>query len=437
MSMRDSLIAALRYLPSLPGPEDFRRYWSWLKRGGWALLDQGFFSAGHFFLNVLLARWLTPAMYGAFSVSYAILYLLITIHGALFAEPMMVYGAGRYLDRFEGYFRRLLFAQVILTLSVSLVIGGAATLFIGSNLVAEPLLGMAVALPSILVLWQVRKAFYVRSEVHKAVVLSTTYLVALGFGIYGINEWKAVSALSAMLIIGAAALLASIILLPQFSMRRSDVEGPPLKQILKNHWAYGLPATGSVLTRWGQDNLPYLVLPVTAGLGATGAFRAVMNFILPSRQIMNALYNVLVPALSRRWQDIAGSGVGFRKMVIRIAGIMIVMGAAYGTGLVAFREEIFALLYGGEYGAYARTLLVAALLAPLYGALIATTSALAAMERPDRLFAVYGLAMGVSVIVGVPFMTWYGVAGALSQLVLSVLVGTVTSWHFMRKTVSA
>jgi hypothetical protein len=38
----------------------------WLKKGGFAAVDQGLFSAANFLVNILLARWLEPVQYGAF-----------------------------------------------------------------------------------------------------------------------------------------------------------------------------------------------------------------------------------------------------------------------------------------------------------------------------------------------------------------------------------
>lgn len=441
MSIRERVNSAVSWISGLPSIPELGRYLGWARRGTWAVVDQGLFSAGNFLLNILLARWMTAQGYGAFSLVYAILYLLITIHKALYADPMLVFGAGKYGEGFDGYFRSLLVSQVVLTLALSIVVGATVMLTVSSALIAESMLGLAFATPFVLVLWLVRRAFYVRSQPGMAVILSSLYLVSMGLGIFAIFKGDAVSPLSAMLVVGGAALVSSTLLLPQFPLRgtqfSSGSEGPSLRQILKDHWDFGLPASGSVIARWGQDNLPYLVLPLTAGLEAAGAFRAVMNFILPSRQVMNALYNVLVPSLSRRWQQIKSHTPEFRKPVARISIVMVLIGAAYGAALVVFRGGLFTLLYGGQYQAYADLLFLAAILAPAYGALTASTSALVAMDRPDQVFVVFGVGMGILVVAGVPLMTLYDVTGAILILALSTLAATAISWSFTRRSISS
>lgn len=48
----------------------------WARKGFWAVLDQGLFAGSNFLVSVLLARWLEPASYGAFSVAYSVFLLL-------------------------------------------------------------------------------------------------------------------------------------------------------------------------------------------------------------------------------------------------------------------------------------------------------------------------------------------------------------------------
>ena len=84
----------------------------WGKKGGLTLLDQGLFSGANFLVNILLARWLAPEEYGAFAVAYSIFLLLAAFHTAVLTEPMMIFGAGKYVDKFPKYLGILLFGQL-------------------------------------------------------------------------------------------------------------------------------------------------------------------------------------------------------------------------------------------------------------------------------------------------------------------------------------
>ena len=81
---------------------------SWLSKGAWSVMEQGFFAFSNFLLVLLLARWLDPQDYGWFTVSYSIFLFLATIHTSLFTEPMLVFGDGRFYHQQSVYFKALL-----------------------------------------------------------------------------------------------------------------------------------------------------------------------------------------------------------------------------------------------------------------------------------------------------------------------------------------
>ena len=47
----------------------------WLSKGSWAVLDQALYALSQFLVNLLLARWLTPAEYGVYALLYSVLLL--------------------------------------------------------------------------------------------------------------------------------------------------------------------------------------------------------------------------------------------------------------------------------------------------------------------------------------------------------------------------
>jgi hypothetical protein len=72
-------------------------------------------------LNVLLARWLVPQDYGAFTVAFAVFLLIGTFHTALLTEPMLVFGPSRYEGRFSEYLGALLYGHLSFTALSSLL----------------------------------------------------------------------------------------------------------------------------------------------------------------------------------------------------------------------------------------------------------------------------------------------------------------------------
>src|SRR2546428_4914663 len=134
-----------------------------LKKGSLAVTDQALFSGANFLVNVLLARGLEPASYGAYSVAYSAFLLLAALHTALLIEPMMIFGAGKYFDRFPRYLRLLVGFHAAVLAPTGLLLWVVSSVlgrfyFPAARAAFE---GMAVGSGFILLFWLVRRVFYV------------------------------------------------------------------------------------------------------------------------------------------------------------------------------------------------------------------------------------------------------------------------------------
>src|ERR1700682_33424 len=73
-----------------------RKLVRWVRTSGLAILDQGLISGSNFLVGILLARWLSPAEYGAYAVAFSVLLLLLLVYQSAMLEPMTVFGASTY-----------------------------------------------------------------------------------------------------------------------------------------------------------------------------------------------------------------------------------------------------------------------------------------------------------------------------------------------------
>lgn len=119
----------------------------WVGKGTLAITDQGLFASSNFLLNVLLARWLAPAEYGTFALAYSVLLLFLVFHTALLTSPMLVFGSGKYRDRFPEYMGILLRGHFALMVPAAALLAAAAFLFgrLYSPEVERVFLALAVA----------------------------------------------------------------------------------------------------------------------------------------------------------------------------------------------------------------------------------------------------------------------------------------------------
>lgn len=403
-------------------PTPITRRLTWLTRGSLAVADQGIFAGSHFLFNIMLARWLTPSGYGVFALAYSIFLLLLTIHSAIFTAPMLVFGAGKYRQRFNEYIGLLVRGHFILLLAASVVITAAA-MVIGlsqSTAVGKALLALAITTPFLLLMWLLRRAFYACLRPGYAAAAGVLYLLIILPGAVGLHSVNRLTPLSAIYTLGVGSLVVSslliVILRPRWS---SEVLVP--RDVAWQHWRYGRWLLASAPPSWICDQIYYVVLPASAGLEYGGALKALLNLVMPVLQTLSALGVLLMPTLiSRR---ISG---GFHAMVATFRlSLMLFMVICTGTLLVLlpFRSPILHYVYGGRYSDFPVATVILLSLYPFTQCLsIACGSLLSALEKPQLVFRATLAGSFVALGIGIPLAVAFPIDGALWGLALSYSV---------------
>ena len=344
----------------------------WAKSGAFAILDQALFAGANFLANILLARWLPPEQYGAFAVAYSAFLLLGSFHTAVLTEPLLVLGAGKYANHIQKYLGLLLYGHAGLALVVSLFLAMAALIFwqLESAALAQALGGLAFASPFVLLLWLVRRGFYVSLQPQWAATGGALYLLLMLAGTYGLHQGHMLSSGSALVVMGLAGLVAGLWLAfrqrPQLRFSRGN---PTPRMVLVDHWGYGKWAVATAALMWVPGNIYYALLPMWLGLEGTAALRAIMNLIMPILHANSALSVLLVPVFVKAFREMGR--VGLRR---RVRQSLILFGAAsalYFGFLFFLGSELMAWLYGEKYGGYADLLLIVGLLPLSVGAVAA------------------------------------------------------------------
>jgi O-antigen/teichoic acid export membrane protein len=422
--------------PTLPAVTTRHGFVVWATKGVLAIGDQTFFAGTHFLLNVVLARWLTLVEYGAFALAYSVFVLLALVHSAAFVEPMLVFGAGKYSERLDEYLGILIRGHFLLMVPVSLFMAAGASVVIRwSSLAAagHAFLTLAFAIPFILLLWMLRRAFYVELRPGWALLGAVLYFGLLASLIFLFRATNQLSTVTAIAIMSVAALIVSCLMLLRL---RPDLisagKGLESLDVAKSHWSYGRWSVAAAAIGWIPLNIYYLVLPAWFGLAGTAALRALMNLINPMLHILIALGSLLLPILVRNRRK--GGKTSMNYTVLVSLTIFLAGAGLFSFFLWAFRSELFQLLYGGKYHFSSGSLFL--LLASLAGTCITTVlgAGLMALERPDRIFwAVVGSSV-LTILVGVPLAALRGVPGAAEGLLLSGAGSASLMYFFYRRT---
>jgi O-antigen/teichoic acid export membrane protein len=272
---------------------------NWAGKGFWAVTDQALFAGANFLVSILLARWLEPAAYGAFSLAYAIFLLLGTVHTGLWTEPMLVYGSGRYREDFAAYQRVLLRYHwrfgALTTLFFLLLTLGCWTF--GVREIALSFLGLSCAAPTVLYLWIVRRGAYVLLKPRLAALGGGLYLLLyLGLTFFFLRT-NTLSTFTAFLAMALAGLVSAEII--QWRMNTKTERIVDSVEVHSLHWRYGRWALLAGVFSWVPGNIFYLILPVFHGLEAAAHFKALMNLLMPILHINGALGQLLVPGMVR------------------------------------------------------------------------------------------------------------------------------------------
>lgn len=419
-------------LPSGTAALAHRPVIGWLRGGFWAVLDQGLFAAANFLLTILLARWMAPAEYGAFAVAYSIFLLFAASYGATLTEPMLVFAASRFGASPEGYLRLLLRGHWVLTGVGGLILGviGGCVILLGSPAVGIALIGLALAGPLILLIWFLRRVFYIRSQIGWAAAASAGYAALLSVAVYGLHQMGWLSPLSALLGMGLVSLLVSVALLLGLRPHRQRTN-PAVDPdaVWRAHWTYGKWAIGTALLTWVPTNIYYAILPVWVGLEGTAALRAAMNFILPVIHVSTALS---LAALPRFAAALANGGMAALHQLVRMTLAVFILGAGlYGLALVIAGEASMKVLYAGKYGLNPSGWVILGLLSVVIALEAAYAVGLRARERPDLVFRCYAISSVVAIVLGGWLLPAKGVDGALLTLLTSSLVAAgCAAWGY-------
>ncbi|MBA2479533.1 MAG: oligosaccharide flippase family protein [Planctomycetes bacterium] len=368
-----------------------------MRKGGLSVLDQGLFAGANFVINILLARWLAPNDFGAFTLSYSIFLFLGAFYLAAFMEPFLIFAAGRYADRFARYFRLVIsWHWLVVTTAALLVATVAGVLFVsGHTGQGMALIGLAVALPFLFQQWFMRTVFYSQVLPAYAAAGSAIFFVLQVGGIVALHSAGMLRPMSAFMVSGLAsgcaglAMHAMLRTVPRMraahgEVAAADADHPTFRrQVLADHLAYSKWASGVSVIAWLCANVHYFILTATpGGLAAVGMMKVLDNLLTPFYQCISALGQFLQPIVSSHADNP-------RRMVSKtwlIAGIWSVIALGAYAFLTIFGEFLLHFLFGPSFVALSGALGVFSLVVFPYAISMALMLGCRAKVRTDLVF---------------------------------------------------
>jgi O-antigen/teichoic acid export membrane protein len=387
----------------------------WGARAVFSLLDQGLFSGAGFLVNLLLARWLAPASYGAFAVAFAGFLFVSGFHNVLLLEPLTVMGPGRHSENLPAYFRAQFLIHFLLVgwLAIAGLLGGVAIWRVtpDSPLVGA-IFGSALMLPLLLLLWLVRRMCYVLQQPGLAVAGTASYLVLIIAGLTALRRFGWATPLLAFLLMGAASLAASGVLLARIGFFAGPQTPRDIswRAALRENWTYGRWLTGSAVLYSIVSQVQMFLVAGVLGLGAAGVLRAMQLPSLLMTQVITAAGLIVLPAFSRDFSRGAIrklrhhallTSLSLAAMALLFAGLMWLTGG-----------PLERLLFGGKYASYSSLISLFVLATAAAGLGQGLGMALRAARKPHFDLISNGVAAPIGIAFVYFFMRWWGLTGA-------------------------
>jgi O-antigen/teichoic acid export membrane protein len=407
----------------------------WAMKGGLAILDQGVFAGSNFVMSILLARWMAPEQYGSYAVAFAVFLFILNFHQALMMEPMLVFGSSVYRNCLRGYLKALLVIHLGMSVVIVLLMGisaGAAFKLGQTNGLTGALIGVAFAVPSVLLFWLIKRTFYLNLSPAPSAVSAVLYCVLTMGGLALVNKYGLLSPLTALLLMAFGSLVGSAVLLIYLGLRLpSGEDAPQLVEIWRRHWQYGRWALGANAMMWIPINMFYPLLSRFSSLAQAGELKALMNFAAPMLQTCAALSSLMLPYSARVLAERGSAGVSvvLRRMTLLCVGCAV----PYWVVLLLFRGPAFRALYSGRYAEVVYLLPVVALVSLFGSAFFGPSIVLRSMESPRLVFAAVTVSSCVAVAVGIPATRALGVTGAVWSMVLSEALAFAAAVVFLRR----
>jgi O-antigen/teichoic acid export membrane protein len=412
-----------------------QKFLPWAAKGGLALLDFGLYSGSNFLLGILLARWMAPEQYGAYALVFSIFILVTFLYQALLLEPLSVFSGTTYSKNLRGYLKSNFWLHWGVSAVICVLMGAtaiAAKVWWHSPASAMAFAGMTAATPFILIHALGRRSFYLKLSPGPAAFGSSFYCILVVSGSFLVYKLGWLSAFSAFLVMGFAALVGGIIMVFQLNAKLEPATAEMhLHETWKKHWDYGKWALGTCIVGWIPT---YVYIPLVSkfsGLAVAAELRALMNLGGPVLQTYAALSMLFLP-FAARVQGTEGRQ-GSSALTRKLTALFVVGAIAYWIVLIPLRRPLFQLLYAGKYMDASSLLPLFAAETVIWSAALGPAIVLRAMEYPRSLFFANAAASVVAIVFGIPATRYYGLHGVVWSMVVANVLYVVVAFIMLER----
>lgn len=396
----------------------------WVIKSGTTILEQAVLSGTNFIMGLLVGRWLSPELFGVFSIAFTVYLFLSGIQNSIILEPMSVLGPSTFQHDMHQYIKKNTILNRIFWLGIVLLFSLISIILRPWNLeLSNTILGLAIATPFIFMFSFLRRRVYIALKPQIALVMSLIYSLCLLGSLFMLNAKFGMFPEIAFYAIGGANMVATVVgfwIDPGFSKSTPPSEGKlTVSRVTRRNWQYGRWVLAGSVVFWlvYLSNIP--LLGILLDLKAAGIYRAVQNVTVPIDRILSGLSLLVVPILASR---VVNSGIrAVRKLSIQLSLAAFSVSVVFLILISIFRGPILGFIYGKQ------TYLDYAWLIPLIGTISVMNSigfgfvnGLRATEASRPIFFAYLWGSIATLSLSIPAIYFLGLSGAFFSQIASV-----------------
>jgi len=396
----------------------------------WAVADQMAISAANFVTVVLLARGLSQADFGGFTLVYSVLLFANSLQSGLITQPHNILGATRRGTDYSRYTTSTAVSQLVLAALVSALglASWALALLVGWD-AAPLLLAMAPALAA----WQlqefVRRVLYTEGRLAAALVND---LVSYGGLVLALLVLRRLALLTGPPVLYAHAVMFALAAALGWWQLRDRFRGGFDPAVVRENWHFGKwLAGGEVVGQWLSTQLFVYLTAALLGAAAAGVLKAVHTIFGPTR-VLAYVFNTLLPIRFSRALGAGGQGALGAQLSLAFLLSIPPLGG-YCLLAAVLSGPLLRWLYGDKYAGYDAVLVLYAVGTFLGYMVLIISAALRAQRRSRVVFTNRLYSTLISTPIGVLLILTLGVRGAVLGMILTALILCLLSWHTYRQ----
>jgi len=305
-------------------------------------------------------------------------------------------------------------------------LGAGVSHWFGAHDMAEAIAALAVASPFILLLWLIRRGFYLLSRYHWALSGSALYLILIIGSTLGLLHLGWLSAGSALMGMGLAGLISSVwlllILRPQFRRVKCHLEPT---SILADHWRYGRWSILAQGIYWSSGSiLTAILVPVFLGLEEGAIIAAASNLFRPINLLMQSFTSIMLPKTS----TIINQKIPSKLLIIYVKNLVIYYSSSvfiYGIVITIFSESLVRHIYDGKYDLQRVMILLFTLIYTISSSIQILSIFFKSSGNVKFVVNIWTVSVIVVLVLSMPMIMLKGIIGSLFVIFFSYIIAFI------------